>query len=30
MIFVFLFKKGEYRKRVELYNRCVSMDRKGV
>jgi hypothetical protein len=27
MIFVFLFKKGEYTKRVELYNRSVSLDR---
>jgi hypothetical protein len=28
MIFVFLFKKGEYTKRVELYNRSVSLGRK--
>jgi hypothetical protein len=28
MIFVFLFKKGEYTKRVELYNRSVSLDRR--
>jgi hypothetical protein len=28
MIFVFLFKKGEYTKRVELYNRSVSLARR--